>query len=111
MQLIPYFMALLFLTMGMTYHAGAAEWQTLKDGSHRIDAPESDEPEPEKITELPLPEGHYEPGQGTIDGAFGILFGQPIENTWTQKSLGWTTPPSLPEGLEYRGIVKLSKAC
>ena len=83
-----------------------SEWQTLREGTHRITAPESSEPEPEKMTEVPLPEGHYDPGQGDIDGAFGVSFGAPIDKSWVSKRQGWTTPPSLPADLAYRGLVQ-----
>jgi hypothetical protein len=86
--------------------ARAAEWQTLKEGSHRIEAKQEQAPEPEKPTSVPLPDDHYEPGQGEIDGAFGLLFGQPLKEAQIIRPLGWITPASLPDGLEYRGLVK-----
>lgn len=86
--------------------AWSSEWQTLKEGSHRIEAPKSNREAVEKPTEVPLPDGHYAPGQGDIDGAFGILFGAVIESEHIDKSMGWLEPDQLPENLTYRGLVK-----
>ena len=100
---------LILLTLGSIWIVSpgyGSEWQTLREGTHRITAPESSEPEPEKMTEVPLPEGHYDPGQGDIDGAFGVSFGAPIDKSWVSKRQGWTTPPSLPADLAYRGLVQ-----
>lgn len=84
----------------------ASEWQTLKDGSHRIEADRQEAPKEEKITEIALPEGHYDPGQGTIEGAFGIMFGAPIDSIHVTNSLGWNSPAALPNDLEYTGLLK-----
>lgn len=84
----------------------AAEWQTLRDGSHRIEAEKDSKEQAPKPTTVPLPENHYEPGQGDIDGAFGFLFGETIEAPHIIKSLGWQTPERLPTDLKYRGLVQ-----
>ncbi len=51
-----------------------------------------------------LPPGIYDRGQARIDGAFGIRFGQPLEEAAISKVLGWIATV-LPDGWEYTGLV------
>ncbi|MFN3238628.1 MAG: hypothetical protein ACE37D_16410 [Pseudomonadales bacterium] len=108
MRSLPPLTYLLFISCLLTTvtTVRAAEWQTLKDGSHRIEAEQENTPEPEKPVTVPLPEGHYEPGQGDIDGAFGLLFGETLKDAHIARPLDWITPTELPDGLEYQGLVK-----
>jgi hypothetical protein len=81
----------------------AAEWQELDNGSTRIksEAPEKLDSEPT----VQIPEGHYDPGQGTIDSAFGIEFGAVIPEAQIERSDGWHEPARLPAKPKYVGLV------
>lgn len=85
--------------------AQSAEWQELKEGKTRIAAPKAKTKEIKEV-EVTLPDGHYEPGQGTIDSAFGFVFGKPISEQQIDRDLGWQQPQDLPQKLRYLGIVK-----
>ena len=84
----------------------ASEWQTLKDGNHRIEPSMTSDKEAAKETSVALPEDHYDPGQGTIEGAFGVIFGEPVEKAYITQPLGWKTPANLPQGLTYKGLLQ-----
>ncbi len=96
----------LTLVLALPQSLLAAEWQTLKEGSHRLEDEKTSKEQAPKPTTVPIPEDHYEPGQGTIDGAFGLLFGNVLEASHIVKSLGWQTPERLPTDLKYRGLVQ-----
>ena len=84
--------------------ARSAEWQELKHGDTRIS---SDEPEVElEKDQLELPEGHYAPGEGTIDSAFGIILGTPIPSAHVAREGGWREPPRMPDKPSFMGLVK-----
>ncbi|MGK0462236.1 MAG: hypothetical protein ACJA0W_003099 [Candidatus Azotimanducaceae bacterium] len=96
---------LLIVACWLPLSAQSTEWQELQEGETRIAAPET-ENVVIKAVEVPLPEGHYEPGQGTIDSAFGFVFGEPISDEKIDRDLGWQAPAELPLKLKYVGIVK-----
>ena len=99
------FILLLLPGLGCWYlQASASEWQELEHGNTRII---KEEPEPTPAEEnIPLPEGHYAPGEGIIDSAFGIEFNLPIPESQIDHNLGWQEPPRLPAKTKYTGLVK-----
>jgi len=98
-------LGLLLLACWLPLSAQSTEWQELREGKTRIAAPEAKNTEIKEV-EVPLPEGHYEPGQGTIDSAFGFVFGETIPGSQIGTDLGWQPPGELPKTLTYRGIAK-----
>lgn len=86
------------------FQASASEWQELEHGNTRI-IKEETEPAP-PAENVPLPKGHYAPGEGIIDSAFGIAFNLPIPESQIDQNLGWHKPPRLPAKPKYSGLVK-----
>lgn len=84
--------------------AAQQEWQELKESDHRI-KPQSPKDQNTDI-QTALPEGHYEVGQGQIDGAFGLVFGEPIKGIHIAQDLGWRKPKYLPAEPSYEGKLK-----
>mgnify|MGYP003672687899 FL=1 len=93
------------LGCGWSLPVYSAEWQELKDGKTRIIEPEI-ETDLAPDTQIPLPVGHYNPGEGQIDSAFGFAFGEPIAPSAIQQELGWHELDALPGRLKYKGLVQ-----
>ena len=104
--------------------ASAQEWQSIPEEQQRLERPAIDLPEssaepgqePESDTDLdPDPDasvlvnsddGFYNQGKGQIDGAFGMLFTDPLPEELIKRNLGWVAVPKLPASLAYIGDVK-----
>lgn len=93
------------LSCWVSLPASGEEWQKLKEGKTRIVGSEVEDEAP-KTTQLPLPEGLYQPGEGQIASAFGFVFGEPIPAAAIETELGWREPDQLPGTLNYHGMVK-----
>ena len=86
----------------------AQEWEEIPATELRLknEIPVEVKPEPEpEPSELQDP-SFYQQGEGTISGAFGILFGTPLESNIISSRPGWHQPPNLPSQFAYYGVVK-----
>lgn len=102
---ISWIFAWIVLALLLPLSAQSAEWQELRDGKTRIVTPKAKAAEIKEV-EAALPDGHYEAGQGSIDRAFGFVFGEPLSDLQIDRDLGWQQPQDLPQKLSYLGIVK-----
>lgn len=100
----PLLIVLTVLGLSLCYGpVSASEWQELEQGHKRISTEEEKPTDPE--TSIVLPDGHYAPGEGTIESAFGVDFGVPIPANQIARALGWLAPPRLPEKPKYAGLI------
>jgi len=101
-----FLVVLLLVVFDQLVHA--QEWQEIPDSAVRLEEASAVDTPKKQITEVPDLEdpSFYKKGEGTISGAFGILFGVPLDKDVVLSHPGWIEPPERPSQFAYYGVVK-----